>query len=191
MQIQRYRLNRASGHIYRVMESPFRLEDVGESLDMIILHATPPVRGEPFPNMPEQDWIGLCFLNAELNWSFTLLNSGKSNALSSFLHYTTEREISSVLTKVTLIPQTSRRGNHWFGYAFEALPLPDVNLPQLLKRHSTLPLIDPTVDLEFPPANWDELLLRLNSQAIATQKMNSLSYDTEDLETRSKFVIWN
>jgi hypothetical protein len=67
MIVTRYRLNRASGQIYRVHESLFKLEETGETLDAIILHATPPVRGEPFPNMPEQDWVGLCFLDAEFS----------------------------------------------------------------------------------------------------------------------------
>lgn len=188
MKIQRYRFNRASGQIYRIHESPFRLEELGERLDTIILHATPPVRGEPFANMSEQDWIGLCFLDPEFNWSFTLLNSGKSQALNSFLNYAAECELSSVLTRISLIPQTSRRGDRWFAYAFDSLPLPEVKLSQILKCHRDLPLIDPAVDLEFPPANRDELLFRISHQE--TVRETTKTFDREDIETRSQFVIW-
>ncbi|HAG84757.1 MAG TPA: hypothetical protein DCL61_27290 [Cyanobacteria bacterium UBA12227] len=190
MEIQRYRLNRSSGLIYRIIEYPFRLEEVGEALDIIILHATPPVRGQPFANMPEQDWIGLCFLDPELNWAFTLLNSGKSQALRSFLNYTNKHELSSVTTRISLISQTSHRGTQWFSYTFEAFPLPNINVSEIFNHHYEYPLIDPTVNLEFPPANRDEILSRIISQQTPIDNTHEI-FDMEDIETRSKFLIWN
>ena len=61
----RYRFNRASGKVYR--ESPTGLVELSESLDIIILHATPAVYGQPFPNLMAQDWINLCFLDPLIN----------------------------------------------------------------------------------------------------------------------------
>ena len=154
----RYRFNRASGKIYR--ENSTGLVELSESLDTIILHATPVVYGQPFPNLMAQDWINLCFLDPQMNWSFALLNSGQSDALRPFLNYQIQQgqNLFNQLTRITLIPQTSRLGRRWYTYSFEAHPLPvGINLLQILQKNSHFPLIDPTIDLSFPEPKLDFL----------------------------------
>lgn len=182
MKIRRYRFNRATGKIYQKSYSSSL--EIPDYLDAVILHATPPVYGQPFPNQPAQDWINLCFLDRELSWSFALLNSGQSDALRPFLNYQTQqKDLFNYLTRISLVPQRSRSGNHWYAYAFEALPLPDkVNLLETLNCHSKLPLIDPNISLDFPEP---ELNLPQLKTLISPQIEVKLS------DTRSTFLNWD
>lgn len=152
-------------------------------MDAVILHATPPVYGQPFPNQPAQDWINLCFLDREFSWSFALLNSGQSDALRPFLNYQTQqKDLLNHLTRITLVPQTSRSGKHWFAYAFEALPLPaQANPIETLHCHPELPLIDPNISLDFPEPEIDLQLLKA---------LNSPQVEVRLSDTRSTFLNW-
>ncbi len=182
MKTRRYRFNRSTGKIYQ--ESYSSLIEVPDYLDAIILHATPPVYGQPFPNMPSQDWISLCFLDCELSWSFALLNSGQSDALRPFLNYKTQqKDLLNKLTRITLVPQSSRSGRHWYAYAFEALPLPDrVNPLETLYSHSELPLIDPNIELKFPAPQLDRQLLKT---------INYPQFEVKLSDMRTTFITWD
>ena len=181
MKIRRYRFNRSTGKIYP--ESYSSLIEIPDYLDAVILHATPPVYGQPFPNQPAQNWINLCFLDRELSWSFALLNSGQSEALRPFLNYQTQqKDLLNYLTRISLVPQRSRSGNHWYAYAFEALPLPDrVNPLETLHCHSELPLIDPNISLDFPEPE-------VNFQQLKT--LISPQIEVKLSDTRSSFLNW-
>ena len=182
MQIRRYRFNRASGKIYR--ESLQNLIEVSDHLDTIILYATPSVYGQPFQAMPAQDWISLCFLDNEFNWSFALLNSGQSDALRPFLNYQTQQKnLSNQITRINLVPQSSRSGRHWYAYAFEALPLPpEVNPTEIRQNHPELPLIDPTINLDFPEPELEQLVQRT---AFNPQRKIKLT------DARTVFLSWD
>ncbi|WP_190462396.1 hypothetical protein [Planktothrix sp. FACHB-1355] len=181
MKNRRYRFNRATGKIYQ--ESYSSLIEIPDYLDAVILHATPPVYGQPFPNQPAQNWINLCFLDRELSWSFALLNSGQSEALRPFLNYKTQqKDLLNYLTRISLVPQRSRSGNHWYAYAFEALPLPDrVNPLEILHGHSGLPLIDPNISLDFPEPESDLQQLKT---------LNSPQVEVKFSDSRSNFLNW-
>lgn len=181
MKIRRYRFNRATGKIYQVSYSG--LIEIPDYLDVIILHATPSVYGTPYQNQPAQDWISLCFLDRELFWSFALLNSGQSDALRPFLNYKKQyNDLFNYLTRITLVPQHSRSGRHWFAYEFESLPLPDqVNPTEFLINHPELPLIDPNNELNFPEPEIDRQLLKTLSSPQVEVRLS---------DTRSTFLNW-
>lgn len=173
MKIARYRLNRKSGLIYRTLNNSSYLEKIGNTLTGIILHATPITFGEPFPHMPPQEWIGLCFIDFQYNWAYALLNSGKSNALAPFLRYRNSvKNLANVVTKITLSPQRSKNGSLWYSYAFAAQPLSDQRVTEILLNLPALPLIDPEVNLDFP-------------------KPSEPILDSLEPDERTKFIIWN
>lgn len=83
MQIRHYRLNRKDGILYREVGDV--LEPVGDSLRVILLHATATFYAKLFDHMPPQHWVQLCFLDPEGNWSYALLNDGTTRALRPWL----------------------------------------------------------------------------------------------------------
>lgn len=187
MEIQHYRFNRADGMIYREVGRGIQPINT-RYLDAIILHATPPVFGQPFPNMSPQDWIGLCFLDFNLDWSYALLSSGKSNALRSFLNYRQNLEypLNSVITRITLDEQSSSFGNTWFMYEFDSLSLPDDFDGKAYLENVNYPLIDAHVKLPFPdPPSLDEI--RNQFPSIISSKPDKQGI----IDLRTQFIIWD
>lgn len=187
MRIQHYRFNRLEGRIYREVGQGIQPINT-RYLDAIILHATPPIFGKPFSNMLEQQWIGLCFLDANLDWAYALLSSGNSNALQSFIDYRRSLDpLNSVTTRITLDERISSSGRIWFMYEFEALGLPENFDGKTYLQNINYPLVDTRVELPFPtPPSLDEI--RNKFPSVASSKPNS-KQGPNDL--RTQFMIWN
>jgi hypothetical protein len=175
-QIQ-YRLNRAEGKIFAYNQG--QLTEIGDSLKTIILHATESMYGDPFEQNRSQDWIQLCFLDPDLNWCHTLLNSGNSGALSAWIGYQHQlkkqgKNLWDVTTTISFSARiNSYTGYSWYYYNFEQSPLPDnINLTKILKVNRHLHLVDPSINLNFPNLNKHPLL------------------SSNTVDERAKFVCW-
>jgi hypothetical protein len=175
-QIQ-YRLNRASGKI--VTYQGGQLREIGDSLKTIILHATESVYGDPFEQNRSQDWVQLCFLDPDLNWGHTLLNSGNSGALSTWISYQHQlkkegKNLWDVTTTISFSERiSSYNGNSWYYYQFEQSALPDqINLLKILREHRHLPLVEAPDNLNFTNLNKHPLL------------------SSNTVDERAKFVSW-
>lgn len=188
MRIQHYRFNRSQGLIYR--EVGQQIQPINEQhLDAIILHATPPIIGRPFSNMLQQEWIGLCFLDSNLDWSYALLSSGNSNALRSFLDYrqNLKAPLNSVTTRITLDEQNSRTGHTWFMYDFEALNLPYGFDGKTYLENINYPLVDTRLELPFsPPPSLNEI--RNQFPSVISSKP---SFKQGSTDLRTQFIIWD
>lgn len=175
-QIQ-YRFNRANGKIFQCQRA--HLQEIGESLDTIILHATEPIFGDPFEQNRSQEWVQLCFLDHHLNWCYAMLNSGNSGALNNWYFYQQKLEkahqnLWEVTTKISLIQTSSSyNDNIWYYYDFENKPLsPDINIPKILKTNRHLPLVDTSLNLNFTIPDHHPLL------------------SLNNIDERAKFVCW-
>lgn len=123
MQIQRYRFNRKVGKIYLESKAN-QLIEVGSEMKVIILWASEPVFGKPFPHLPAQNWIQLSFLDREGNWCYAVLSSGTTNALNPWIQY--RHKIESLRQEmfeiVTTIEFDSNESEHeWFDYKFSGV----------------------------------------------------------------------
>ena len=147
MQQTKYRFNRKEGKIY--IDRQGRLLDSGNSIKIIILWASEPTFGKPFPHLPAQYWVQLTFLNEHSNWCYALLNNGTTNALSSWLAYRKEIEIVQKLELcgvITTIGFESIDCNHQcFEYTFSGIAGKQglVDRMQALIQQSKYPLIEP------------------------------------------------
>ena len=151
MKQAKYRFNRKEGKIYRELAD--ELFDNGNSMKMIILSASNPVYGKPFPNIPPQLWVQLTFMDEYSNWSYALLNDGKTSALSQWLAYRQEIEVNQKLALCDVITTLSFEliddERQWFDYNFSgSLGKPGLGdrMRSLIKEKTNHPLILP-IDL--------------------------------------------
>jgi hypothetical protein len=152
MKLQRYRLNRKFGIIYQ--ESPNnQLIEIGRQMKVIILWASEPVHGQPFPHLPAQDWIQLTFLDPQGNWCYAVLNSGTTNSLYPWIQYrkqieSRKHELFEILTTISF--ESTESDNQWFDYSFSGIngkPGLGERMRSLIKV-SSFPLVD--IDLNLP-----------------------------------------
>lgn len=152
MKLQRYRFNRKFGIIYKESQNN-QLIEIGSSMSVIILWASEKVFGQPFPNLPAQDWIQLTFLDPQGNWCYAVLNSGTTNALYPWIKYRQEiekksHELFDILTTISF--ESTESDNQWFDYSFSGMkgkPGLGERMRSLIKQ-SKFPLVD--IDLNLP-----------------------------------------
>ncbi|MBD2386001.1 hypothetical protein [Cylindrospermum sp. FACHB-282] len=120
MNLKNYRFNRKDGIIY--LESEGSLQNLGSSLQMIVLSATNPTWEQPFPNAQFQYWVRLTFVDVSGALSNALLNNGTTNALDGWLKYKTDVEqkyqLCGVITTISLI----EGDGDYFDYSFSGIP---------------------------------------------------------------------
>lgn len=152
MKLQRYRLNRKVGMIYQESQAN-QLIEIGRQMQVIILWASEPVHGQPFPNLPAQDWIQLTFLDPQGNWCYAVLNSGTTNSLYPWIQYRKQiesrsHELFEILTTISF--DATESDNQWFDYSFSGIngkPGLGERMRSLIKV-SSFPLVD--IDLNLP-----------------------------------------
>lgn len=160
MKLQRYRFNRKFGMIYRESQNN-QLIEIGRQMQVIILWASEPVHGQPFPHLPAQDWIQLTFLDPQGNWCYAVMNSGTTNSLYPWIQYrkqielrsscgdaTRSHELFEVLTTISF--DSTESDNQWFDYSFSGRngkPGLGERMRSLIKQ-SKFPLVD--IDLNLP-----------------------------------------
>lgn len=143
-----YRFNRKTGLVY--LEDRYgEPQPVGDSLDLIILHAAPPIHCKPFTHLAQQTWIRLCFLDPKGEWSYGLLGSGESDALkvwNLYLRLLIDRGLKpySVITRISFEQVGSGDNSfHDFVLSFrEGKPGLEARMKQLVLRPK-YPLINP------------------------------------------------
>ena len=149
MKTKHYRFNRKNGTIF--LESESGLTPIGSSMRTIILFATEPTHGKPFVHLPAQDWVQLCFIDPQGNWSYGVLNSGITNALLPWIQYrgfieSNHFQLNGIVTTIGFYQEP---GNDWFDYEFKGLH----GKPGLAERMRSLissspyPLQDPDLIL--------------------------------------------
>lgn len=174
----RYRLNRAEGKIYR--QAGGNLLSVGESLDAILLYATEPIWGTPYPEGQEQHWVQLCFLDPHFNWSYALLNSGKSNALNGFFDYQQQLQLAQkslweVTTTIRFLPQETNARRCWYHYQFtEGEGLTATELQNRLNAYPKefYSLLDRSLNLPLPPEPEHPVI------------------QVDEIDERASFLVW-
>lgn len=123
MQQTKYRFNRKKGKIY--VDQQGRLLDNGNSIKVIILWASEPTFGKPFPHLLAQYWVQLTFLNDLGDWCYAVLSNGTTNALSSWIAYRKEieqkLELCAVITTLSFEPIDSDQPHQWFDYSFSGI----------------------------------------------------------------------
>lgn len=152
MQLRRYRFNRKTGEIYYETKTN-KLISVGSQLKVIILWASEPVWGKPFPHLPAQHWVQLTFLDEQGFWCYGVLNSGITNALYSWVEYRKKIESRSLelFEIITTISFDSQEAQHeWFGYSFSGVrgkPGLGERMRELIGRSQYSPI---DLDLDLP-----------------------------------------
>ncbi len=147
MQQTKYRFNRKEGKIY--VDRQDRLVDSGNSIKVIILWASEPIFGKPFPYLPAQYWVQLTFFDEHGNWCHAVLNNGTTNALSSWLAYRKEIETVKKLelcAVITTIGFESIDCNYQcFDYSFSGIAGKEGlgDRMRLLIQQSEYPLVEP------------------------------------------------
>ncbi|MFB2891949.1 hypothetical protein ACE1CI_03280 [Aerosakkonemataceae cyanobacterium BLCC-F50] len=152
MKLQRYRFNRKVGIIYKESQTN-QLIEIGRQMQVIILWASEPVFGQPFPHLPAQDWIQLTFLDHQGDWCYAVLNSGTTNSLYPWIQYRREiykrsHQLFEILTTISF--DSTESDNQWFDYSFSGKngkPGLGERMRSLIKQ-STFPLVD--IDLNLP-----------------------------------------
>ncbi len=147
MQQTKYRFNRKEGKIY--VDRQGALQKSGNSIKAIILWASEPIFGKPFPYLPAQYWVQLTFFDEHGNWCHAVLNNGTTNALSSWLAYRKEIETVKKLelcAVITTIGFESIDCNYQcFDYSFSGIPGKEGlgDRMRSLIQQSKYPLIEP------------------------------------------------
>jgi len=152
--VSKYRTNRKSGLISK--ETNQGLETIGDSLDLIILHWTPPTLAAAF-GQSEQEWVSLCFLDPAGDWSYLLLNSGKTQGLSYFLAFVDSlaSPYYQYQVQLQLTPRLSSGGNilyYYYDFAMvrKFLSAEEIRFVESLLVSPPFPLIMPDCDIPFP-----------------------------------------
>ncbi|MEG3899013.1 MULTISPECIES: hypothetical protein [unclassified Microcoleus] len=146
----KYRFNRKEGRIY--VDEDGKLFDNGNSIKMIILSASKPIFGKPFPYIPPQLWVQLTFLDEAGNWCHAVISNGTTNALHRWILYRQQIEIvqqlelCDVITALSFEPsETIESDREWFDYKFSGIagkPGLGDRMRSLIQQQSKYPLIE-------------------------------------------------
>ncbi|MEA5619937.1 hypothetical protein VB711_19105 [Cronbergia sp. UHCC 0137] len=119
MDQKNYRFNRKDGNIY--LEVGKELQNIGSSLQIIVLSSTKPSWEQPFPNTPFQYWVRLIFLNNNGDLCNALLNNGTTNALTNWMNYVAQvrmkYELYEMITTISLVESDG----DYFDYSFAGI----------------------------------------------------------------------
>lgn len=186
--MRKYRINRSlDGGGIRVDGSP----DTVEAIKGVLMYHTPPTVCNPFNSQyGEDEWIALSFIDLtfeEPEWAYTILNKGKSNALEGFTVYTLGADPFNNVFTLRLRDTHSRDFTRkWLTYSFTHQPL-NYNLTTLLteviKKNSSLPLIDPQIRASFPePPSLSSIIETIKAKEQEKQKLIKQVMATEEIE---------